>query len=112
MNREVESFMVRASGKFDCIMALGLVHHLLVSERASLRMILEFFLSLDARFLVLEWIDPQDRRFTEIAGVNEQLYSDVSIDSIEHIFCEKYVIEKKEHILAGNRILYLLKRKN
>ena len=112
MNREVESFMVRASGKFDCIMALGLVHHLLVSERASLRMILEFFLSLDARFLVLEWIDPQDRRFTEIAGVNEQLYSDVSIESFEHIFCEKYVIEKKEQILAGNRILYLLKRKN
>lgn len=112
MNREVESFMVRASGKFDCIMALGLVHHLLVSERASLRMILEFFLSLDARFLVLEWIDPQDRRFTEIAGVNEQLYSDVSSESFEHIFFEKYVIEKKEKILAGNRILYLLKRKN
>ena len=112
MNREVESFMVRASGKFDCIMALGLVHHLLVSERASLPMILEFFLSLDARFLVLEWIEPQDRRFTEIAGINEQLYADISIVSFEQIFSEKYDIEKKQQLVAGNRVLYLLKKKS
>jgi len=112
MNREVESFMVRASGKFDCIMALGLVHHLLVSERATLPMILEFFLALDARFLVLEWIEPQDRRFSEIAGINEQLYSDISIRNFEDIFSENYQIEKKEKLVAGNRVLYFLKKRS
>lgn len=112
MNQEVDSFMVRAAGKFDCIMALGLVHHLLVSERASLPMILEFFLSLAPRFLVLEWIEPQDRRFAEIAGINEALYSSMSIDSFESIFSEKYTIEKKQPLVAGNRTLYLLERKD
>lgn len=112
MNQEVDSFMARAAGKFDCIMALGLVHHLLVSERASLPMILEFFLSLAPRFLVLEWIEPQDRRFAEIAGINEELYAGMSIDSFERVFCEKYTIEKKQPLVAGNRTLYFLEKKN
>lgn len=112
MNREVESFMVRASGKFDCIMALGLVHHLLVSERASLSMILEFFLTLDARFLVLEWIEPKDRRFTEIAGINEQLYSNISIKNFEAIFSKNYYIARKEELVGGNRVLYFLKKRS
>jgi SAM-dependent methyltransferase len=110
MNREVDSFMERARGKFDCIMALGLVHHLLVSERASLPMILEFCLAIDARFLLLEWIEPADRRFVEIAGINTDLYSDISRAGFERIFSEKYEIEQKAPLGCGTRILYFLHR--
>lgn len=110
MNQEVDSFMRRASGKFDCIMALGLVHHLLVSERASLPMILEFFVAIDPTFLLLEWIEPNDRRFAEIAGVNEGLYTDISLAEFERVFSEKYTIEKKELLASGSRTLYFLKR--
>jgi SAM-dependent methyltransferase len=112
MNREVESFMVRAKSKFDCVMALGLVHHLLVSERASLPMILEFFLSIDPDFLLLEWIEPRDRRFNEIAGINKGLYVDVSLDKFERVFSEKYDIQKKEQLASGNRTLYFFKKKS
>lgn len=112
MNREVDSFIARASGKFDCIMALGLVHHLLVSERATLPMILEFFVTMNPTFLLLEWIEPQDRRFSEIAGINESLYADMSFEGFEQVFSEKYYIERKEQIVSGKRTLYFLKRKN
>ncbi|MGK5027420.1 class I SAM-dependent methyltransferase [Janthinobacterium sp. RB2R34] len=111
MNQEVDSFLVRAAGKFDCIMALGLVHHLLVSERAGLPMILDFFHSLRPRFLILEWIEPQDLRFAEIAGINKELYSTMSIESFERLFSVKYSIEKKQSLVAGNRTLYLLEKK-
>ena len=111
MNREVDSFMVRAKGKFDCIMALGLVHHLLVSERASLEMILEFFLAIDPAFLLLEWIEPQDRRFAEIAGVNDSLYADISLARFERVFSERYTIEQKQQLAGGGRTLYFLTKK-
>lgn len=111
MNREVDSFMVRASGKFDCVMALGLVHHLLVSERASLSMILGFFLAIDAEFLLLEWIEPKDRRFVEIAGLNKALYTDISLAGFERVFCEKYAIEKKSPLDCGTRVLYFMRKK-
>lgn len=111
MNREVDSFMERARGKFDCVMALGLVHHLLVSERASLPMILEFFLAIDPTFLLLEWIEPKDRRFVEIAGLNEGLYTDISLAGFERVFSEKYEIENKSPLGSGTRVLYFLKKK-
>lgn len=111
MNREVDSFMARASGKFDCIMALGLVHHLLVSERASLSMILGFFLAIDPEFLLLEWIEPKDRRFVEIAGLNEALYTDISRAGFERVFSEKYKIEKKAPLDSGTRVLYFMRKK-
>ena len=111
MNREVDSFMERARGQFDCIMALGLVHHLLVSERASLPMILEFFLWIDASYLLLEWIEPKDRRFVEIAGINTGLYTDMSLAGFEGIFSEHYDVEQKAPLASGTRVLYLLKKK-
>lgn len=110
MNREVDSFMQRARGEFDCVMALGLVHHLLVSERASLPMILNFFLELAARYLVLEWVAPEDRRFSEIAGVNQALYADTSAAGFERVFGEQFDIVSKELLACGTRTLYFLKR--
>lgn len=112
MNREVDSFMQRAKGGFDCIMALGLVHHLLVSERAGLPMILEFFRELAPKYLVLEWVAPEDRRFSEIAGVNQALYADTSQAGFEHVFGEQFDIVNKEMLACGTRTLYLLKAKS
>lgn len=111
MNREVDSFMLRACGKFDCVMALGLIHHLLVSERASLPMILDFFLSLDAHFLLLEWIEEKDVRFRQIAGCNQKLYADISATSFEKIFSEKYEIQSRKTLPSGSRTLYFMERK-
>ncbi len=111
LNREVDSFVERAKGKFDCVMALGLVHHLLVSERASLPMILEFFEVLDPQYLLLEWIEPEDRRFSEIAGLNQGLYREMSRDGFERVFAEKYAIESKQELACGTRTLYFFEKK-
>ncbi|WP_426110142.1 class I SAM-dependent methyltransferase [Massilia sp. PWRC2] len=111
MNQEVESFMDRARGQFDCVMALGLVHHLLVSERASLGMILAFFLALDPSFLLLEWIAPDDRRFAEIAGMNEALYAGLSQQAFEESFAQHYVMEAKETLAAGGRTMYFFSKR-
>jgi SAM-dependent methyltransferase len=111
MNREVESFVARAEGQFDCVMALGLVHHLLVSERASLPMILAFFLAIDTPYLLLEWIEPSDRRFSEIAGVNDGLYADVSREGFEVVFAEKYEIAAKRVLASETRTLYFLRKR-
>lgn len=111
MNREVDSFMDRARGQFDCVLALGLVHHLLVSERAGLSMILDFFEALDPDFLVLEWIEHSDRRFVEIAGLNEALYADLSMDEFERVFASKYELLKRETLASNSRTLFFFKKR-
>ena len=39
MNAEVPSFIDRATARFDCVIALGLIHHLAVTERVPLALI-------------------------------------------------------------------------
>lgn len=111
MNQEVDSFVDRARGQFDCILALGLVHHLLVSERASLSMILAFFDALDPGFLVLEWIEQSDRRFVEIAGLNEGLYADLSMAAFEQIFLTRYDLLGRQSLPSGSRTLFFFKKR-
>ncbi len=111
MNQEVDSFVDRARGQFDCILALGLVHHLLVSERASLSMILAFFDALDPGFLVLEWIEQSDRRFVEIAGLNEGLYADLSMAAFEQIFMTRYELLARQSLPSGSRTLFFFKKR-
>jgi SAM-dependent methyltransferase len=82
-NREVPAFLERVEGHFDCVLALGLMHHLLVTERAPLPQIAELFSHLTTRTLLVEWIDGDDPRFREIAGGNLPLYENVTREGFE-----------------------------
>jgi hypothetical protein len=53
-SREVPSFLERAARQFECVLALGLRHHLVVTERAPLPQIAELFSRLTTRTLVAE----------------------------------------------------------
>lgn len=111
MNTETPSFIERAKGKFDCIMALGLIHHLLVSERVTLQKIFEFIHALNPKILIIEWIAPQDPRFDEIAGLNRQLYMDITETQFESTFSPAYRIVKHQILPSGTRKLYFFECK-
>jgi hypothetical protein len=65
---EVESFLDRGLGHFDCVLALGLFHQLLVSERATLVMIINLLQRLNPKRIILEWVDPVDPKFRQLAA--------------------------------------------
>jgi SAM-dependent methyltransferase len=83
LNSEVPAFLDRAKGHFDCVLALGLVHHLLVTERAPLSHVADLFNRLVGRVLVVEWIDSEDPRFRELASSNLALYDNTTRAAFE-----------------------------
>jgi len=109
-NREVASFLERASGRFDCILALGLLHHLLVSERATLRMLGELFDRLNPRTVILEWIDPTDPKFRQLAGLSAPLYEKLSSVCLERSMEQKFRLATKLSLPCGTRVMYLWTR--
>jgi len=86
LNSEVPSFLERTKGLFEGVLALGLIHHLLVTERAPLPQIADLFSRLSSHLLVVEWVDPGDPRFLELAGANLPLYSGVTREAFEAAF--------------------------
>lgn len=105
-NREVESFLERAAGQFDCILLLGMIHHLLVTERATLPMICDLLDYLEPKRVILEWIDPADEKFQQLAGFNWTLYSRLNAAKLESCLTGKFRIFAKLALPSAPRIMY------
>jgi SAM-dependent methyltransferase len=105
-NREVASFLERATGRFDCVLVLGLLHHLLVSERASLPMLLDLLARLEPRRIILEWVDPRDPKFRQLAGLNGGLYRDLDVATLERHLARKFRLIAKAPLPSAARVMY------
>jgi SAM-dependent methyltransferase len=109
-NREVSSFIDRAIGQFDCILVLGLMHHLLVSERATLGMLAELFDRLNPKRLLVEWVDPKDEKFQQLASINQALYSGLDAAAMEACLGSGFRLISKLILPCGTRVMYLWSR--
>jgi SAM-dependent methyltransferase len=109
-NSEVASFLDRAAGHFDCVLVLGLIHHLLVSERATLSMLTELLDGLRPKSIILEWVDPRDPKFRQLAGLHGALYSHLNEARLEESLKTKFHMAAKLPLLCATRIMYLWHR--
>jgi SAM-dependent methyltransferase len=106
-NRETESFLSRSVGQFDCILVLGLIHHLLVSERSTLPMVVNLLARLEPQQVILEWVDPTDPKFRQVAGLNAALYKNLNSGVLEDCMVKKYTMREKLPLPCGTRVMYL-----
>jgi SAM-dependent methyltransferase len=109
-NTEVASYLDRAAGRFDCILMLGLIHHLLVTERMTLPMLLDLLLTLNPKRIILEWVDPEDPKFRQLAGLNGVLYSHLDSVEFENCLGKKFRLNAKFSLPCGTRVMYLWSR--
>jgi hypothetical protein len=70
---ERKDFFARASG--DMVLALALFHHLLVTDGIEASLIADTFYRLTTRFLIVEYVSPQDPQFKRIVGLRNRDYS-------------------------------------
>lgn len=111
-NAEQPSLLDRAEGRFDLVMMLALVHHLLVTERIPLPEILDLAARLTTDHALIEWIEPKDDHFQRIAGPNLPLYASLSADAFEQAAHARFEILERTPLKGGHRCLYLLKRRS
>jgi 2-polyprenyl-3-methyl-5-hydroxy-6-metoxy-1,4-benzoquinol methylase len=109
-NNEHISFLEKARGNFEMVLCLGLIHHMLVTERIPLNLIIEFLLKLSNKYLVLEWVDYDDQKFMEISSYQEKLYSFLNSTYFEKLINDKFKIIKKLKLQKAKRTLYLLEK--
>jgi SAM-dependent methyltransferase len=109
-NSECASFLDRARGSFDSVWMLALIHHLLVSERVPLPAILQLVAELTTRWAVMEYVDPKDANFQQIARGRDELHRDVTRENFELAAGRRFdVVEAAD--LTPTRRIYLLEKK-
>lgn len=106
-NLESLSLLDRCRGRFDCVLLLGVMHHLLVSDQIPLDEIAALFADMGPRWLVVEWIPPADVKFQEICRGRDELYGQLSERDLMAAFDPYYQCRVREQ-LENKRSLLLL----
>jgi SAM-dependent methyltransferase len=108
-NREQLSLLDRLTGKFDLVLMLAVIHHLILREQLPLAHIGDLCASLTRRWLVLEWVPPSDPMYQEWLRGRDHLYGRLSEDDLKQAFAPFFhVVDRKE--LGNHRVLLLFER--
>lgn len=110
-NAECASFLDRARGQFAAVLMLGVIHHMLVSERIPLTEIMDLAAELTTDLLVIEFVAPDDPMFRRIARGRDHLFTGLTKESFETTAVRHFDIVRCERLDQTSRWLYLMKKK-
>jgi 2-polyprenyl-3-methyl-5-hydroxy-6-metoxy-1,4-benzoquinol methylase len=110
-NREFASFLDRARGQFDMVLALALLHHVIVTERVPLDEFVALLADLQSPQVVLEWVSPQDMKFRQIAGMNAHLYAELDESALRRALAPHFDVVAEVELSAGLRRLFWCARR-
>lgn len=107
-NAESLGLLERARGRFDCVMVLGFIHHLLLAEQIPLAEIAALLRELTTKWAIVEWVPAQDPRFKELLRGRDSLYAHLD-ESAFRTSIEPHFTEMRRTPLPNGRILFLLR---
>ena len=108
-NREQLSLLDRLTGKFELVLMLAVIHHLILREQVPLGLIGDLCAKLTRRWLVLEWVPPSDPMYQEWLRGREDLYGNLSEEDLWQAFAPFFhALERRE--LGNKRVLLLFER--
>ncbi len=111
-NRESASFLDRARGKFDTVMALAVLHHMLYDERIPLDEILHLFATLTRSDVIVELVGPADQNVQNMIVSRGSDVERVDQSIFELKAARHFEILEKQVIAGTERTLYTLRKWN
>lgn len=109
-NSESMSFLDRAHQRFDMVMMLAVIHHLLLMDQIPLEQIASLASRLTKRQLLLEWVPQADPMFQQLLRGRGALYGGLTAERMQSAFFEYFVIMAQCE-LANGRILFLMEKR-
>lgn len=106
-NRESLSLLERCAQRFDCVMLLGVLHHVLVTDQIPVEEIALLLADLGPRWLVVEWIPPSDEKFKEICRGRDDLYGQLKERDLTAALDPYFQCKLREQLHNGRSLLLL-----
>lgn len=110
MNRELPSFLDRATGAFDLVLAMAVIHHLLATNGIPLSDVIDLFARLTRKTVALEFVPPSDPLFRRLARGRDYLYAGLTRASFEEACKHRFAIVRAEPLPSGERVAYVLRK--
>ncbi len=108
--RECASFLERAAQAFDAVLMLAILHHLLITERVPLDEVLDLAAEMTTRWLVIEYVSPDDDMFQLLTRGRDHLYGDLTKEAFEAACRRRFRRVRTQELEGTHRTLYLLEK--
>ena len=109
MNRERPSFLDRVDA--DCVFALALLHHLMVSGNLPLDAVRDMFYSMTNRDLVLEFIPTDDSMFRRLMKFRVDLFESLTLEACRNVFSERFEVVDEQPVTNSKRTMLFLRKR-
>ncbi|MFN7935819.1 MAG: class I SAM-dependent methyltransferase [Bryobacteraceae bacterium] len=109
-NMECQSFLERASTRFDLVLMLAVIHHMLVTERIPLEEILQSAASWSRKEVLVEFVAPEDSMFLRLTRGRDHLFRGLTREVFENACRRWFRIAAKQEVPQSHRTLYLLSK--
>ena len=109
-HREREAFHQRIKG--DCVLALALLHHLLVSGNLCLTAACELLADITEQYLLLEFVPPEDDMFRRLARFRDVNLNDVTLANCRCVFQRRFAILREQPLPHSRRVLLWMKKRS
>lgn len=109
-NGESLALLDRTQGRFDCVLMLGLIHHLLLAEQIPLEEIARLLRDLTTSWAVVEWVPASDPRFVDLLRGRDELYGHLDEAAFARAVEPHFTVVLRE-ALPNGRVLFALQGK-
>jgi hypothetical protein len=106
-NSESSTLLARLEGRFDLVLMLAVIHHLLLLEQIPLRAIMELCARLTKKFVVVEWVPATDPMFMSLMRGRTELYGAI-IERDLWTACEGLFRTLRRLELGNGRVMFWL----
>lgn len=106
-NEERTAFLERAPS--DCVLALALLHHLLVSGNLPLAMIRDQLADLTRDLLVLEFVPPTDPMFARLTRHRTEKYESLTLEQVRASLAARFEVLDERALPESPRTLLFLR---
>ena len=111
-NTECPSFLARArNARFDGVLMLALLHHLLVTERIPLADVIEVAAELTSSLLIIEFVGTEDAMFRQLTRGRDHLHAGLNVAVFESACAQHFELVRSQVLPGTQRRLYAWKRK-
>jgi hypothetical protein len=109
-NAESLTLLERARHRFDCVLILGVLHHLLLADQIPIADVATLLASLTRRWSIVEWVPRTDARYIELCRGRDELYGHLNEDLFVEQFTRHFNIVTREPLTNG-RVLVLFEKR-
>jgi SAM-dependent methyltransferase len=109
-NAESLTLLERAHDRFDCVMMLGVLHHLLLADQIPIADVATLLASLTRRAGIVEWVPKTDVRYIDLCRGRDELYQHLDEKLFVDEFTRHFNILARERLTNG-RVLFLFEKR-